>query len=95
MSIARNDIDFLNYERDVLIYMFRYCLGRKTYAVSTAVEIIWYNWNRLYTRDRALIHKEILEHFQMYEVKPNDIDYKEWSKILKLSVQGDINDKDK
>ena len=69
-----NKISFLNYERDVLIYMFRYCVTRQSYAVGTCVEILESNWNIISIHDRTLIHKEVREMM-------------EWNKGMEVSWQ--------
>lgn len=82
-KINSNKISFLNYERDVLIYMFRYCVTRQSYAVGTCIEIIESNWNIISIHDRTLIQKEIgemLEWNKEMEVS--------WQKILKLPLDG-------
>ena len=83
-----NKIDWKNYDRDVLIYMFRYCLSRKSYAVGTAIEIIHANWNILSDFDRKLIQKEIKEHFQLYSpAEKYDMDRTAWNVILELPIE--------
>ena len=78
-------IDWKGYEMDVFIYMFRYCLARKSYVVGTAIEIIQSNWNILSDFDRKLIQKEIKEHFQLYSpAEKYDMDRTAWEVILEL-----------
>ena len=80
-----NKIDWKGYERDVFIYMFRYCLSRRSYAVGTAIEVIQSNWNILSDFDRKLIQKEIKEHFDLYsEAEKYDMDRTAWNVILEL-----------
>ena len=83
-----NKINWKGYDRDVLIYMFRYCLSRKSYSVGTAVEIIQANWDVLSDFDRKLIQKEIKEHFQLYSpAEKYDMDRIAWNIILELSIE--------
>ena len=83
-----NKIDWKGYDRDVFIYMFRYCITRRSYAVGTAIEIIQANWNILSDSDRKLILKEITEHFQLYsEAEKYDMDRKAWNIILELPIE--------
>ena len=83
-----NKIDWKGYERDVFIYMFRYCLSRKSYAVGTAIEIIQSNWNILSDFDRKLIQKEIKEHFQLYSpAEKYNMDRTAWNVILELPIE--------
>ena len=81
-------IDWKGYDRDVFIYMFRYCLSRRSYAVGTAVELIQANWSILSEFDRKLIHKEITEHFQLYSsVEKYDMDRAIWEVLLELPIE--------
>ena len=83
-----NKIDWKGYDRDVFIYMFRYCLSRRSYAVGTAVELIQSNWNILSDFDRKLIKKEIKEHFDLYsEAEKYDMDRKVWNVLLELPIE--------
>ena len=88
-----NQINWKGYDRDVLIYTFRYCLTRRSYAVGTAIEIIQANWNILSDSDRKLILKEIKEHFQLYSpAEKYDMDRTAWEVILELPsvTEGEI-----
>ena len=83
-----NQINWKGYDRDVFIYMFRYCLSRRSYAVGTAVELIQANWSILSDFDRKLIHKEITEHFQLYSpAEKYDMDKIAWNVILELPIE--------
>ena len=83
-----NKIDWKNYDRDVLIYMFRYCLSRKSYAVGTATDIIHANWNNINIPDRKLIHKEIKEYFELHSsAEKYDMDRTVWEVILELPIE--------
>ena len=82
-----NQINWKGYDRDVLIYMFRYCLTRRSYSVGTAIEIIQSNWNILSDFDRKLIQKEIKEHFQLYSpAEKYDMDKTAWKVLLELPI---------
>ena len=83
-----NKIDWKNYDRDVLIYMFRYCLSRKSYAVGTATDIIPANWSILSDFDKKLIQKEIKEHFELHSpAEKYDMDKIAWNIILELPIE--------
>ena len=83
-----NKIDWKGHESDVFIYMFRYCLSRKSYVVGTAVELIQSNWDILSDFDRKLIKKEIKEHFDLYsEAEKYDMDRTAWNVILELPIE--------
>ena len=81
-------IDWKGYDRDVFIYMFRYCLSRKSYAVGTATDIIHANWNILSDFDRKLIQKEITEHFGLLSpAEKYDMDKIVWEVLLELPIE--------
>ncbi len=83
-----NKIDCRGYEMDVFIYMFRYCLSRRSYAVGTAVELIQANWDILSSFDKKLIQKEIKEHFQLYSpAEKYDMDRTAWNILLELPIE--------
>ena len=83
-----NQINWRGYERDILIYTFRYCLTRRSYAVATAIEIIQSNWSVLSEFDRKLIQKEIKEHFQLFSpAEKYDMDRTAWEVILELPIE--------
>ena len=85
-----NKIDWKGYERDVFIFMFRYCLSRRSYAVATAIELIQLNWNILSIPDKKLIQKEIKEYFELYNnIDGFDMDKKYWNAILELSIENE------
>ena len=87
MKTSKNKINWRGYEMDVFIYMFRYCLSRKSYSVGTAIEIIQANWDILSSFDRKIIQKEIIEHFQLYSpAEKYDIDKIAWNVILELPI---------
>ena len=81
-------INWKGYDRDVLIYTFRYCLTRRSYAVGTAIEIIQSNWNILSDFDKKLIQKEIKEHFELYNpAEKYDMDRTAWEVLLELPIE--------
>lgn len=53
------------YQREFLIYGFRYCLGRHTYASHICQNIILDSWNEISKDDKELIQREIKEAAQM------------------------------
>ena len=83
-----NKIDWKGHESDVFIYMFRYCLSRKSYAIGTAIELIQANWGILNIFDKKFIQKEIKEHFQLYSpAEKYDMDKIAWNVILELPIE--------
>jgi hypothetical protein len=86
--LNKNKINWKGYDRDIFIYMFRYCLTRRSYAVATAIELIQTNWSVLSVPDRKLIQKEIKEHFELYSnIDGFDMDKKYWNVILDLPIE--------
>jgi len=68
-------------QRDMLIYAFRYVLGRQTYAVSTVIDNILNNWDNLSDADKKLYQREIREHKEQWGF--SIIDEPSWNNILK------------
>lgn len=71
--------------REMLIYAFRYCLGRRSYAVSSCVTVLIRYWDQLPRNDKQLIHREIYESFRgdRYGM---EMDKDQWKKILRLKL---------
>ena len=46
-------------QRDLLIYAFRYTLGRMTYAPYTVIDVLKQCWTELSDGDKALFKREI------------------------------------
>lgn len=80
----KNKINLLGYERDILIYTFRYCLSSRSYAVATMIELLVKNWYNLSLFDRELYQKEIREYFQLSSDSERDKSY--WQIILDLPL---------
>lgn len=81
-------IKTLEIDIDLIIYAFRYCLGRQTYCVLTITNELTKHWESLEPKDRALIKREISERENpVYDGNglgnPN-IDRPYWLKILEL-----------
>ena len=72
-------------EEDILVYAFRYALGRKTYCVDDVTMSIRHNWDLLDTTTKKLIHKEVKSAIETNNYGM-DMDKKEWLKILKLEI---------
>ncbi len=68
----------------ILIYAFRYALGRRTYAVSDVVEALIENWDSLDKYSKELIKKEIKLHEKCYGNLGMECDKEQWYKILEL-----------
>jgi hypothetical protein len=67
--------------RDMIVYSFRYALGRQTYATSDMSNIIVKYWDDLREAEQKLIVKEIEQ--AIVENKAGwDIDIKSWQCVL-------------
>ena len=66
---------------DQLFWMFRYCLSRKTYAVSDGADAIVTNWQHLSKNTKDMIIKEI--NAEMYR---NECDKETWRKVILLDL---------
>lgn len=71
---------------EILIYTFRYCLGRRTYAVNDCVEYLHSYWDVLPTNWQELIHKEINEAIDRNDAGA-DFDVRNWHKVLELPIR--------
>jgi len=70
-------------QRELLIYAFRYTLGRSTYAPHTIVEILKLRWEVLSDADKRLFQREIREAIE-HDNAGHDCDKKAWQSILDL-----------
>lgn len=80
----KNNIDFGEDQEAILLFAFRYCLGRKTYAVSIVVDLIIKNWDNLDLIIRAMITKEIIDYKKLYGDLGHNCDEIQWNRILDL-----------
>lgn len=48
-------------QRDLLVYAFRYVLGRQTYATATMQDVLRISWLQLERENRVLFKREIRE----------------------------------
>jgi len=69
--------------REILIYAFRYTLGRASYSVSTMVETIENEWDSISDHDKQLFKREIRQAIES-NMAGMDMDVAEWRKILEL-----------
>ena len=74
-------IDFKNDDTLMLLCAFRYALGRRTYIVSTVVDLVLHNWDNIPEHDKTLMKKEINEHKRMHGNIGDTMDENEWNKI--------------
>jgi len=72
-------------QRELLIYAFRYTLGRATYAPHTIVEILKLRWGMLSDSDKRLFQSEIKEAIE-HDNAGHYCDKKAWQSILDFTV---------
>ena len=73
-------------EQLMLMFAFRYALGRQSTAPSTVVDIIERNWDIIPKQDLKQIQKEIVEYEKMFGL--SDIDKPTWYKLVNKEVRG-------
>ncbi len=66
---------------DMVMYAFRYALGRKTYAVGTVSKYLIENWHRFRQFTREQIVKEIEEAIEKGEAGMK-MDIQSWKAVL-------------
>lgn len=69
----------------LLLESFRYCLGRRTYAVSDCVELLTEHWKLLPEGYQKQMHGDI-SHAIEHKMAGDDCDIVEWKKILELKI---------
>jgi len=67
--------------QSMVIWAFRYCLGRSTYAVSDCVSYLLENWKFLEEHTKELIVREIDEAFEKGHCGMR-MDQEQWNRIL-------------
>ena len=68
---------------NIVIYAFRYCLGRHTYAVPEMCDWLVNNWITISAMSQDLIRKEISEAIKRNEAGMS-CDVKQWQRVLGL-----------
>jgi alpha-glucuronidase len=72
-------------KNDILIFAFRYALGRMTSAPGIVIDTLIDEWEDLSFADKTLIQSEIQAAFIMNRAGM-DCDREYWSKLLKLPL---------
>ena len=67
-------------ESGIIVYAFRYALGRQTYAVSDVCQCIVQNSRKMNIHDLQLIKKEIKEALEDEEAGPMDLT-NQWEQV--------------
>lgn len=70
-------------QRDLLIYAFRYALGRRSYAVADVANVLRRAWPELSHADKHLYKLEIREAITR-DCAGDDQDIKTWQALLEL-----------
>lgn len=70
-------------QREVLIYAFRYALGRMTYSTMTMQHVITQAWPHLNDGTKALIRREIMQ-AEEDQMIGHECDRQGWLKLLEL-----------
>jgi len=67
----------------MVIYAFRYALGRASYAVGECVDYLILNWKYLEPSTREVIRRDIMEAFaeDRYGM---EMDRRQWERVLDL-----------
>ena len=74
-------------QRDLLIYAFRYALGRSSYATGTVQLAIRFAWPMLSRSDRMLYQREIREQDEMgRDCMGMEMDRIGWMGLLELPL---------
>lgn len=74
-------------DRTILMYAFRYALGRTTYAVSDVVKLIGEGRDHFKDWERDKICKEILEYEEYHGTLGTDMETKMWYDLI-VKLQG-------
>lgn len=84
-------MESLNLPEWMIYQSFRYCLGRKTYAVGNFVDWAIKNWDIIPELTQQLIIREIKEAFGQYErgqyhILGMDMDRQKWQQLLEETI---------
>lgn len=76
--------------QDMVVYAFRYCLGRQTYCTMTCAEYLIHHWKDFEYRVCAIIIKEIQEAIER-NAAGAACDVKNWNLVLDYAKRnGDV-----
>lgn len=71
----------MDFDEDIALYAFRYCLGRMTYAVSTCVDYLLLHWDQLSDKAKGNIYREIRE-AEATDSLGMDMDKQQWMRVI-------------
>ena len=75
----------LKVSENMVMWAFRYALGRRTGAVTDVIYILKMLWDKLSKFTKSQIHREIIHAIEMGTAGAN-CDIEQWEELLKLSV---------
>ena len=70
--------------KTILLFAFRYALGRRSYAVSTVTSAIRDNWNFLPSNMQRQLQQEIIDYKQEHKTLGDNCDEANWASIVLL-----------
>lgn len=77
----REGVAFDSKTDEMIVYAFRYCLGRATYVTANCADYLIANWDRLSQHSRGMILNEITRAFEEKRYG-HDTDRDEWERVL-------------
>lgn len=83
-NAAFNIFSLTDFHRDILIYAFRYALGRMSYSTSIMQDAIKDLWLEISESDRRIIKRDIKEYKEQYGKIGMDCDEVGWMDLLEL-----------
>ena len=72
-------------EENILMFAFRYALGRRTGAPDAVVNIIERNWDIINKDTEKQMQEEIVRYGHMFHI--SDTDWPTWKRILNLKIR--------
>lgn len=69
--------------RDMIIYAFRYALGRRSYSSDTMSHVICVNWSEFSDHDKQLFIREINQAIEQ-GLAGDECDVNTWSIVLDM-----------
>jgi len=83
-NVTQQEVKSMKIER-LRLMAFRYALGRRTYIVSEMVEELIAEWDSMKPWHMQI--QDDIRHAIEHDLAGDNIDVKEWEKILRLSVK--------
>ena len=87
MKDNRED-DIVKPSDTMVLWAFRYCLGRRSYAVNDCVVYLMAHWKEIDKETKKIIHRDIREAFEE-ENYGMEMDKRSWEHILELEIEED------